>query len=266
MTCVWVLMAVLTASPVKVAAPGLAGVSASQELLAFVTDHLAQELVLEGVEVISSSQIASVLGLERQKQLLGCPESQCVVELANALGVDAILLGTVAKLGTVIQLDVRLVSATDAKALAIFSERVGSEAGLLDAMTRAAKALAPQVAKSLGKTVTPTPRNGSSSTTPFVLTEERNTTVRNVGKWSMIGGAVVAVGTFVALLAIIDTSTPPKPTTPTESALISVMFAGVGVAALGLLLYVIGGTERVPVQAGFFPTRDGGIFTLGARF
>ncbi|MDP1922645.1 MAG: hypothetical protein Q8L14_40765 [Myxococcales bacterium] len=267
MTSAWLVMAIAATGPVKVAAPGLAGVSVTPELQAFVNDHLAQELVLEGLDVIPSSQIASVLGLERQKQLLGCADSQCVVELANALGVDAILLGTVAKLDTVIQLDVRLVSATDARALAIYSERVTSEAGLLDAMTRAAKSLGPEVAKKLGKTATPSARAGSASMTPLVRTEERNKPLRNVGKWSMIGGAIVAVGSFIGLLAIVDTNAPSNtPLTPTEAGLVTVMLAGVGVAAIGLLLYVVGGTERVPVQVGFMPTRDGGLFTLGASY
>lgn len=264
MTSVLLAAVVAASGPIKVAAPGLSAVSVSAELQAFVNDHLAQELVLEGVEVVTSSQIASVLGLERQKQLLGCSESGCVAELANALGVDAILLGTVAKLGAVIQLDVRVVSAADATGLALYSERVSSEAGLLDAMTRAAKSLAPQLAKATGRALKASSRP-PTTTGPSVTLRERNTTVRELGKWMLIGGALAAAGGLIGLLAVINPNSSTL--TDLEAGLAATMLAGLGVGAVGLILYLVGGTERVPVQAGFLPLPGGGgLATVGARF
>lgn len=270
------MAAVLAAAPVKVAAPGLSGVNASADLLTFVNDHLSQELTLEGIEVTTPAQIAAVVGIDRQKQLLGCGESQCMAELANALGVDAILLGSVAKLGAVIQLDAKFIGASDAKVVTLYSKRLDSEAQLLDAMTEAARAMAPQLAKKLGRPLTPTraaeppplparQRDAAASTvTPTY--ERKPTTVRKVGMWTMIGGSAVAVGSLVGLFIVIDANAPPgAPLTPAENALIGTMFAGVGVALVGLLVYAIGGTEMVPVSAGLLPLDGGGLMSFSVR-
>lgn len=273
MTSVLVLAAVLGATPVKVAAPGLSGVNASAELLTFVNDHLSQELTLEGVEVTTPAQIGAVIGIERQRQLLGCGESQCAAELASALGVDAILLGSVAKLGAVIQLDARLISASDSKVVTLFTKRLDTEAQLLDAMTEAARALAPQLAKKLGRELTPTraaeppplPTRARGTATPTATPtfERKPTTVRKVGMWTIIGGSAVAVGSLIGLFIVIDS--PDTPLTPTENALFTTMFAGVGVGLVGLLIYAIGGTEMVPVTAGLTPLEGGGLMSFSVR-
>lgn len=275
MTSVLVLAAVLGATPVKVAAPGLSGVNASAELLTFVNDHLSQELTLEGVEVTTPAQIGAVIGIERQRQLLGCGESQCAAELASALGVDAILLGSVAKLGAVIQLDARLISASDSKVVTLFTKRLDTEAQLLDAMTEAARALAPQLAKKLGRELIPTraaeppplPTRARGTATPTATPtfERKPTTVRKVGMWTIIGGSAVAVGSLIGLFIVIDSTMPDAPLTPTENTLFATMFAGVGVALVGLLIYAIGGTEMVPVSAGLTPLDGGGVMSFSVR-
>jgi hypothetical protein len=48
--------------------------------------------------VISSKDIATMLGFERQRQLSGCNEdSSCMTEIANALGADFVMVATVGK-------------------------------------------------------------------------------------------------------------------------------------------------------------------------
>lgn len=67
-----------------------------------LTATVAAEVARRGVfEVSSSREIAMALGIERQKQLLGCsPEgASCLTELAGALGADLVLSGTIARLG-----------------------------------------------------------------------------------------------------------------------------------------------------------------------
>lgn len=56
--------------------------------------------------VISAADIQTMIGLERQKQLLGCNEdsSSCLSELAGALGARFVLSGQVSKLGETLQL------------------------------------------------------------------------------------------------------------------------------------------------------------------
>lgn len=83
------------------AAVGFEGVGVDANLLALLAEHLAHRVARPGVaKVITRQDMITVLGFERQKQLLGCSEnsSTCMAELAGALGVDFLLAGDVARL------------------------------------------------------------------------------------------------------------------------------------------------------------------------
>ena len=95
------------------AAPGITTVDVPVEAASFYTEHLAQALARHGLLVMTPKQLEAVLGLERQKQLLGCAESSCMVELANALGVDGLLLGEIGRFGERYQINLKIVSAIE---------------------------------------------------------------------------------------------------------------------------------------------------------
>jgi hypothetical protein len=59
--------------------------------------------------VISAQDVQALLGLERQKALLGCSDdaTSCMSELANALGADVLVTGSLAKLGDVFQFTIQ---------------------------------------------------------------------------------------------------------------------------------------------------------------
>ena len=116
-----VLLASLGAAP-SLAAPGLRCADFTQPTCDAFTDHLVQQLGAQGLKVVSSSDISSVLGLDRQKTLLGCVESSCTAELAGALGVDAIVTGSVARVAPTVLVNVRVISAKNGQVLAAFSE------------------------------------------------------------------------------------------------------------------------------------------------
>jgi hypothetical protein len=114
----------------------------------FFEQQLAQELSLQpGLRVTTADDINRILGLERQKQLLGCDETACT-ELADALGADAIVSSSVAKVGTTWALNVRVTSARAARTLSVFSGQASTEDGVLGLMRAAAQ----QVARDLGAT------------------------------------------------------------------------------------------------------------------
>src|SRR5687767_9578727 len=98
----FVASAVLAATPAppSIAAPGLNGFNVPAEGLAFFSEHVATRLANEGLKVMTRSQIAAVIGLEREKAMLGCTDesSDCLAELQDALGVDGVLMGQLAKL------------------------------------------------------------------------------------------------------------------------------------------------------------------------
>lgn len=116
------MLVTLIAAPPKLAAPGLVCADFSPPACDALSVHLVQQLGTHGVPVVSAQDIANTLGLERQKQLMGCSDSSCSAEIAGALGVDGIVTGNVAKVGDSVIVNVRVISAKDAKALASFSE------------------------------------------------------------------------------------------------------------------------------------------------
>ena len=68
--------------------------------------------LLPGAKVISGSEIATFMSLERQRQLLGCEsDSSCVAEMVGALGVDEIVSGKLGKVGHSYVLEVRRMDA-----------------------------------------------------------------------------------------------------------------------------------------------------------
>ena len=140
------LVAALAAAPateLRYAAPGFDAVNVDEKLVAFLADHLAQRLQEGGLQVLTASDMGAVLGLERQKELLGCSDAStsCVTELANALGADGLIVGSVARLDDLYQLNVKVISATDARAIATWSGRADSQREALLALDDAARHL-----------------------------------------------------------------------------------------------------------------------------
>jgi hypothetical protein len=138
--------------PAKLASPGLAVVNIDAKVGEFYTEHVAQQLKLTGVEIITVREIQSLLGMERQRQLLGCSTdaSSCIAELANALGADGVLLGDIARLGDRYTINLKVIGAESGRTLALFSDGVKSEEDVIDALTRGAAKLATDTSRVLG--------------------------------------------------------------------------------------------------------------------
>ena len=101
----------------------------------------------------------------------------CIAELANALGVDGLLMGEVAKLGAHFQVNVRIVDAQSGKRVAAFSGGAPSEDALVPALEEAADALAEQFSRAHGRTYAP---------------KRRPEPKPSVAKW-IVGGVGVAL-------------------------------------------------------------------------
>jgi hypothetical protein len=147
-----VLVLAASPAPVKLAAPGLTPLNLTAQAATFYSDHLAQQLTELGLRVVTPSELAAVLGLERQKALMGCSADgadSCMAELANAMGVDGIITGSLGKVGEVYQVNIKVVAASSAEPLATHSGRVSREEALLDECSRGARSLALQLLKRL---------------------------------------------------------------------------------------------------------------------
>jgi hypothetical protein len=107
--------------PIQLAAPGLVAVGVDAQKATFFNELLADELTRAGlgrVAVVTPAQVSALVGLERQKQLLGCDEGSCATELADALGSTGLVLGHLARLGDRYSATVQLLDARDGRRLA----------------------------------------------------------------------------------------------------------------------------------------------------
>lgn len=96
----------------------LTGAGVEQAQLESVTDRIAATLQARAVfEVLSARDVQTLLGLERQKQLLGCAETatSCFTELSGALGARFVTSGSLVKLGDAYQLTLSTLDAQRAQ-------------------------------------------------------------------------------------------------------------------------------------------------------
>lgn len=101
---------------------------------------------IPGHRVVSVADLQEMLSLEQKKQLLGCSESSCLVEMAGALDADEVLYGSVGRLGArELVLTLNRVDPRAAGALGGQSERLPlhDTDGMLDAAARALQRLYP---------------------------------------------------------------------------------------------------------------------------
>lgn len=102
--------------------------------------EIVQEVLLADLastkqfEVIGASDIAAMLGLERQKQLLGCAEeaSSCLAELGGALGAEYVLLGSVARLDQTRRVDLKLMDSARNRVIARDYATAESDNGIIE--------------------------------------------------------------------------------------------------------------------------------------
>lgn len=136
---------------VKLAAPGFSAVNVDEKVANFFSDHFAQRLSLEGLQVISASEIQTLIGFERSKALMGCSENSasCMAELGDALGVDGIITGSIGKFGGTFQANIKILASGNAKPLSIISRRAGSDEEMLNLLNEVAEVATDDVLQKL---------------------------------------------------------------------------------------------------------------------
>jgi hypothetical protein len=141
-----VMLAVTAAAPTKIAVPDWKGVNVPDDLSRYYASEVARALREESFEVVTSRDITTLLGFERQKQLLGCAgESSCIAELGNALGCDAVLVGDLARLDETYRGSLRIISPVTGALLAEAAFEASGQRALVDALEKATHALASKV-------------------------------------------------------------------------------------------------------------------------
>jgi hypothetical protein len=96
-----------------------------------------------GVSVVTQSDVAALLGVERQRQLLGCTDAGCIAEIGGALGADRVVHGSVGRVGASLVVNLSSLYARRAAQAASVSERLrrADDEAFLDALPRIVDAL-----------------------------------------------------------------------------------------------------------------------------
>lgn len=138
--------------PISVAVLDWSGSGLEQTQMASLSEAFANRLSRAGAKVSSPRAIAVALGIERQRQLLGCSEAtSCVAELAGALGTEVIAMGDLVKTSKALRLSLKLIAAKDASILATWEGVASSDDELFGLVESAVEQLYPAAASKLGR-------------------------------------------------------------------------------------------------------------------
>ncbi|MFL5320873.1 MAG: hypothetical protein ACJ790_14520 [Myxococcaceae bacterium] len=274
------LAVLLAASNAKVAAVGFQAVDVDEKKATFFSDYFAEQLgAAGGFAVSTSSEISAVIGLERQKQLMGCSDAtgSCMAELAGALGADAVISGSIAKLGGAYALTIRVTKTSDGKPIASASGNVDKESDVLPFLATQAKEMAPRVKRAVfgGSGGTETAENISTSAATSRGRLPRGAVFLFIG-----GGLLIGAGVTYAIAAD-DAAQIDSPTSrytgPADAAkgaktagtLQTLAFIEAGAAAAafivgGVMMATSGGDSSVSLSP--YVSDHGGGFALGGSF
>ncbi len=111
-----------------------------------LSDIVVSEVARQGFDVISQSDISSMVGFEKQKKLLGCEETGCLAEIGGALGVDYLVTGQVGQIGTRYRISLLVVDSRKARVAARAANFCDQNE---DALARAAEATVAQLVKDI---------------------------------------------------------------------------------------------------------------------
>jgi hypothetical protein len=153
----WAVAAICTWSPYaradkRLAVPDMRVTGADPGLGRLMTEILTTEASgTAGLTVIGSSDIASMLGFEKQKELLGCTDNvACVAEIGGALGVDYLLVSDLGLLGKTYVINLKLI---DTAKVSVIKRLYKTVPGEPDALIELVKASLPELLAGIGPQV-----------------------------------------------------------------------------------------------------------------
>jgi TolB-like protein len=137
---------VIAVEPVKLAATTFSVVDVDAKRGEFLSEHFANSMARPELRVVTAQEIGALLGLERQKQLLGCGgQTNCMAELGNALGVSAVVVGTLARVGSRVQVSIKVIDSGSGTPLSIRSGKAETDEELADLVARFGKEMGDEV-------------------------------------------------------------------------------------------------------------------------
>lgn len=273
---VLLVSALAAQTPIQLASVGFSAVKVPRALVVTLEETFAHRLSQgSAVRVTTQKDVATVLGVERQKQLLGCADdtSSCLAELAGALGSEGLIRGEVTQFGRVLQVSVRII---DPKGAVLFSglRRVKGDEAMLVAIDELANdalaALVPRL-----RPPTPVVVVAKEPVAVAHPSEPAPPPSPRVGPWVLAGvGGVLLVGGAIAQgLAVADYTLLGDRTKPvadpiglrergklTQVVGLSLLAAGGIAATVGVLWALLGAPAT---NAGLWLSPDGAGLALG---
>lgn len=196
------------------------GINASSDALRPVGLTINEQVMTdlgreERLDVLGTSDVQELIGLERQRQLLGCSDnSSCTVEISAALGSPWLVSGSLGKLGKAMRLDLKLIRTRDGKVVFRDGRTFKDESDVFEAVSalvsKMLKAIdyqegatvdAPKVAVSETK---PPPAGEATPPPPPPSVETTSPTAANgnLAKWILGGAGVAAAITGGVLIGV----------------------------------------------------------------
>ena len=213
--------------------------------------------------VIAGRDIATMMGFERQRELVGCDHEECLVELGGALGVDRIIAGHVAKIGKVYIVQIKMINVLEHRPEKRIYETVkGTEDVLIATIRDCVKKLVPAATSGAHEAKTAAGVNRTS-----VATSKSSSSMT---PWLFMGAGVAAIGGGVYFG--LEASKHQKDTDPNipgsqkaiqdtkSAALIANIAYGVGIASgvVGILFRMREGSDSPLLpHAEVIPLPDG---------
>jgi hypothetical protein len=237
------------------------------------------------VQVIAGSDLSALVGLEKQKQLLGCSEGICLAEIGGALGVHFLLSAEVSHIGTVWLLSLALLDVAKARAVERVARKAPDMTGLVAAASEATGALvtaiAPRKAASTGPAAEAQPAPAPGIAADAVARSPSSG--RRILAYSFTGAGVAALGGGVAFglaakssydkaLQLSQAANASRSEVlslrdrTTRQMWIADAFYGAGAVALGVGLYfAFTGNAEPQAAVAFAPLPGGGAALALAR-
>lgn len=262
---------------VHLALPGLNAVNLSPGEGELYAELVSQKFEAHDVRVMTSRDLASMLGVERQRQLLGCSENSCVVEMTAALGVDGVLVGDLGKLGEEYALNLKVLSSKDARPLALYNGRAPSSKGLPAVIENGVRSLLRDLSKSLGR---PELEKDTDPVPELNIYGNPQPSGLRTALWGVTGAGVIGLGVGIGLQLVAGGNfaelqrgglTEERARAlrdggrGMETGGTIALIAGGVLAAAGATLLVLGVGEEAPT-ASVLVTPHGGAFVLGGSF
>ena len=245
----------LCASPVKIAASGFTVNSEDTARAGVWVERFAEVMRRDKrIEVTTASDIAQLLGVERQKQLMGCDSNteSCMAELASALGADGTLVGSITHTGDSYLAVVKVIRQKNGSVWWSVSGRMTGEPALLDWLDQQAQEVTRTLFPSAPVPVGPLLLGGAG--------------VVALG----VGATMLVLSNTVSLRAVQNAGTPSELERVIETGrtqgTVGVVLASVGGAALATAIVWAAVRTEPSASVSLVPIPGGMAATVGGRW